>query len=272
MTHGHQCVIGIKQVCIWHAQFEDVDVQDLVDDWIDPAASEASSTSDNEDSSAMGIEGSSAVDVQAASFTGDHNEEISAQGDISSISLASSSLQARNDGELMSHPITPTYLSNNDPNDDESMDVFVSANSVSEESSPDGEAWNDAQNGYLAGGQHQFEEGNQDGLVADPIDVNNENLNDPFVPASIPQQENANRYMLYNLETPGGLRTYWTLGSMARREMMDIKFHNPVVGNCVCLLINTCENLMVELEDSHEGPNVDVNFVWMLGETVTVLD
>lgn len=70
--------------------------------------------------------------------------------------------------------------------------------------------------------------------------------------------------------TPEGLHTYWSTRSMHDREMMDIVFEKPVVGNALCVMLNNCENLMDDMHDMHEGPNVDVNFVWMMGQTVAV--
>lgn len=74
----------------------------------------------------------------------------------------------------------------------------------------------------------------------------------------------------FRISTPVGNHTYWSTRSMHNRELMDIVFHKPVIGNALCVMLNNCENLMDDMHDMHEGPNVDINFVWMMGQKVAV--
>ncbi|GMH41841.1 hypothetical protein BSKO_09751 [Bryopsis sp. KO-2023] len=72
------------------------------------------------------------------------------------------------------------------------------------------------------------------------------------------------------LHSPYGVQRYTSRKSMEGRELMDIELTRPVLANAACVILNGCENFMEEMSDPHEGPNVDVNFVWMMGKRITV--
>lgn len=74
------------------------------------------------------------------------------------------------------------------------------------------------------------------------------------------------------LNSPDGLRRYTSRKSMEGKEHMDIELRKPVIGNTACVILNGCENLMEEMRDMHEGPNIDVNFVWMMGTQIDIAD
>lgn len=56
---------------------------------------------------------------------------------------------------------------------------------------------------------------------------------------------------------------------MLGREHMAVELERPCVGNAVCTVLISCENWMAQTW-VRGGPNVDINFVYMIGKELSL--
>lgn len=54
-------------------------------------------------------------------------------------------------------------------------------------------------------------------------------------------------------------------------DLLQIDLVQPAVGNAVCVLMNSRENLLDEYGDMERPePNIDANILWMMGKSAEI--